>query len=849
MKIVAYVLGGLLVLILCVVGFIFSSYGNSLLASYAQNFAEQKAGVRLEFQKFNLNFSSIYAQATINGEILAEISGELSLFTQKLDLSYKISANSLKSANLTLKNPLNFSGKISGAFGDFTADGAGKALGSNANFSARIKDYRSLAFALNLKSAQVSDALVLLGKPPYVVGLIDVTADVKERNGAAEILLYDSLANAEAIKRDFNVTLPVNFALKGAINAKINGDKISAKTVFITPVATAKTNETTYDLGANALATDFWLDAPDLVKLEPFIKQKLSGALKIAGDAKVAQNGLENLNATIDGLGGKVEANLKDGKLNARILGLKLAQILNLAALPAYADATINGEAALENLTDAKNIKGSVKFATSGGRLNAENLKALGVKLSQDADFSLIASANVKNSLADFSADLLTPLASLKEISGGYDIAANALNAKFTLTASEPKNFKKLLGYELSSPVNLRGELSAKDGEILKFSAEGGALSGRVKADLSGEALSLNVQNGALQDAFLLAGLNPPASGSVTIDADFSGFKRENLNGELKISLKNGQIYEKAASELSGKEFPAGVKFSADADVKIKKSVADFSAVASSTLLDIKSANGKFNLNNGELAAKFTAYAPELARLKFLSGRELRGALEIAGDAVKSGENLEINADADLFGGKATAHLKAGELTANISNFTFKGLCETLNFSRVYDGIGNGDLRYDLASKKGDFNVRIKEGRLAPSGLTDAVKLFSGRDITNEIYKDGDVTGEIDGSLIKFNAQMSAQRSDLNVTAGKFDAASGAVNIPVDLRYEKTDAKITVSGTKDAPKYDVSSEYLKQKLGKEIDRFLERKLGGDANATDGKNAKKDAIKGLLKGLF
>ena len=161
MKIVAYVLGVLLVLILCAAGFIFSSYGNSLLASYAQNFAEQKAGVRLEFQKFNLNFSSIYAQATINGEILAEISGELSLFTQRLDLSYKISANSLKSANLMLKNPLNFSGKISGAFGDFTADGAGKALGSNANFNARIKYYRPLAFALNLKSAQISAALAL----------------------------------------------------------------------------------------------------------------------------------------------------------------------------------------------------------------------------------------------------------------------------------------------------------------------------------------------------------------------------------------------------------------------------------------------------------------------------------------------------------------------------------------------------------------------------------------------------------------------------------------------------------------------------------------------------------------
>ena len=93
---------------------------------------------------------------------------------------------------------------------------------------------------------------------------------------------------------------------------------------------------------------------------------------------------------------------------------------------------------------------------------------------------------------------------------------------------------------------------------------------------------------------------------------------------------------------------------------------------------------------------------------------------------------------------------------------------------------------------------------------------------------------------------MSAQRSDINVTKGTYNTANSAINIPIDFRYEKTDAKIDVTGTAGDPKYSVSSNYLKGKVEKEIGRFLDKKLGGDSNST---NSTKDAVKGLLKNLF
>ena len=63
------------------------------------------------------------------------------------------------------------------------------------------------------------------------------------------------------------------------------------------------------------------------------------------------------------------------------------------------------------------------------------------------------------------------------------------------------------------------------------------------------------------------------------------------------------------------------------------------------------------------------------------------------------------------------------------------------------------------------------------------------------------------------------------------------------MNYEKTDIELSVTGTSDAPKYSVGSDYLKNKALKGLDKLIDKKLGGDSNST------KNAVKGLLKSLF
>ena len=96
-------------------------------------------------------------------------------------------------------------------------------------------------------------------------------------------------------------------------------------------------------------------------------------------------------------------------------------------------------------------------------------------------------------------------------------------------------------------------------------------------------------------------------------------------------------------------------------------------------------------------------------------------------------------------------------------------------------------------------------------------------------------------NLINFNAQLSWQRSDINITSGSIDTLSKAINIPLRANLEKSDIAVDITGTSDQPKYKISSNYLQNQISKEIDRGLNKLFKGD-------ETKSQNTKELINGL-
>ena len=865
MKILGAILGVVFALLIAAYVAAVTDFGNGFVKPYVQNLIKEKSGFDVKFDKFQIRPTSVDIVANVNGEIVANVNGGLSIFSQSLDLKYDVAVSDLKSLGVKLNEAMKISGIAKGKFSDFTASGVGQMLGSNVSFDANLKDYKPLSLKLDAKNLQVEKALALAGQPIYAHGKISAVANIVESggkpNGTANIDILDVKTDNALIAKDFNVTLPSNFAANGKIVADVKDGIVNAKSAVITPLATIGSDKTIYDPNSNTLSSDVKLIVDDLAKFEPVVGQKLSGAFKANGNVIATAGELKNFDVKVEGFGGNVDAVLNGGKLIAKISSLKLDELVKIAAFPAFVSGTISGEAVLNDVHNTQNISGSVKLATKNARLNPAELKQVAkeINLSKPLAFELNANADVASSKAKFNAALNSELLKLKSLSGVYGLDDKNADVKFDAGIDDLGKFEELIGKKLSGKVDVKGAAKLVNNALSELVLNANALGGKIDANLKNEKLAANLSALSLKDAFTLAALSNYADAVIDGAVNLSGLDPKNLSGTAKFNVKNGIVNSAVVAKELDKRFPSGTKFDANADIAINGGKAKFDAAANlvsnanKNLIALKNLKGDYELESGSAKADFELGIRELKEIEFLVGRPLYGPLLVIGDATKMGEKLSANVNSRLFNGDLKAVLKDDILNANLKSFTAKGLTDFLGLSHVYDGTGDMTMDYNLVSQKGKFDVTVNDGKLAKTDFTEQVRTFTGRDITSEIYKNSKIKGTINKNLIDFNADMNATRSHVSVTGGKYDMATKAINVPIKMNYEKTDIDITVTGTSDNPKYTIGSDYLRGKAVKELDRFLDKKFGkDDENGTTGdakKDAKKDAIKGLIKGLF
>ena len=847
MKKIAYLVVALALIILCIFGFIFSSFGNKFIASKIEKEALAR-GIDVKFKDFSLGVSTLNLEATVMNAINLKANGDLSLLAQSMNLNIDMNADKAKASELGLKKDVALKANVTGKFNDFKLVATGTALGSNINLNANLKDYLPKALNLDAKNIELSEISALAQKPNLASGKLDLTSNmqgVDEKNEPiinAQILASNAVINKEILKNEFGLNLAKDISFKGGVNAKFANEKVSAKTIIIAPEATLKVNETTYDLASKNLKSDFLLNVPDLALLGKLLGQQLSGSVDANGEITMQENALKNLKAEINGLDGKINANFDSKNLVLNATNIKLKELLALALQPNYADGQINLNANFNGFDELKKLVGEAKFEIKNGLIN--NGLA---KLKNAAKFELKGGATAKGELVNFDANVLSDLGELKDVKGVFDLKNSQIFSKFVLLISDPEKFKAVSGFEVGSKMALAGDVKLKQSKIDELNLGGDAFTGKLNATIKNENLDLSLKEVQLGEILALSGNDRLANASTNIEAKGQNIFSKSPSIAATIALNDGKFNAAALSKMLDKKFPENEKFSSNLSLDYKGDVAKFSGEFLSSLADIKGIDGSFDAGKNSLNLKLQAVISELNKLAFLAGRELHGKFAALVTANGKVDDLSVKVTSDdLFKGKLEANYKGGALDAVLKNFEVKGLTQTLALDHLYDGNGDAKFDYETKQKVGKFDILLKEGHLASTNLTNNIKTFIGKDITKEIYKDGKIYGDIKGDNVVFNVNLSSPKSDIKVANGTYNTATKMLNAPLVCRLEKTDLNVQISGTTDNLKYDVRSQYLEGKVKKEIGRFLDKKLGGkDSNS----NSDKQNLKGLLKGLF
>ena len=837
MKFLAWFCGILLVLVVALYCVLFSSFGNSVLKPFVEKIASEKIGMEFRLEKFELGFSSFDILAIINGELGVESKGKYSLFSSQFDLNYNTQAKSFNGMQIDL----SLKGEALGSFDNFVANGSGSLAGSSIRFASRIKDYAPLELKLDAKELDLAALSMIALKKAYITGKLSAVADIAGQEGTAKLNSAKIIITKEA-QNDFGISLPANFALSLNSDIKLLGKQVAATTRVKSALANLSAKNTSYNFENGEITSDFNVDIANLAALEPIIKQKLNGSIKVAGNTKIANGAMEFLDAKINGLGGEILASLKDNELNANIKNLKLAQALSLAGLAPLANSDISGTAKITNLSDTKKIKGSANLTLSSGVLNHKQMNALlGSDLSSDVSFNAQNKLEIASGTLNFDSVLNSPVIENLGAKGSYTLA-NA-DAKIDL-AGKIADLGAIFGSGAKSPVNIKANVGLKAGELSDGDIDIKGFGGQILAKVKGKALNANIKNIKAEQVLAMTTFGSLFNGEVNAELSLDGLNLQNLNGRGELSVKNGVFNAAAMSKLLETEFPENVKFSLNFKPTFTNSVAYFSSNFASDIANISKFDGSYNLQKNALDAAYSANVSDLSKLSFLTGVALYTPLNVSGKIASTNQAINASANSDIFGSNTDITFKSGVLNANMKNAKIEQILKALGYEQFYIGSTNMTFDYNTASKLGEFNANILNAHLAKTGLTELISsVLGGRDITTEVYENGVVKGTIKGDIIAFDANMHSKRSDINVKQASINTKSKALNIPVSANYEKTDIGIDITGTTEAPKYALSSQYLQQKAEQGVEKLIDKAFKGNDEKAD---KAKDILNNLKK---
>jgi len=339
----------LLLIVAIVYGVLFTKQGNDYVASYIESTVntEQK-DVQLKVNDFTLTFNTINFDATISDNSHINITGDLQLFKQYVDLKYDIKIMELSKLESLINQKLNGSFSTSGTFkGDSRTSvikGISNIAQSQTTYDVTLKNFQVGSIDFIIENAKIDKLLYLANQPVYANGLLSI--DGKILNTAPETLngiIKTKISNGRTIKAIVNSAFKQD--LKNDIEFKLNAttslvpNQALTNSKIITTLVNLDIKKAVFTFDTAALDSDYMLTIPNLSKLYDFTSTKMRGDVTINGNIKSKEKSL-----LVDGnsklFGGILNFNLNNDDLQADLKDIQVQDLTHMMYYPEVFDST-----------------------------------------------------------------------------------------------------------------------------------------------------------------------------------------------------------------------------------------------------------------------------------------------------------------------------------------------------------------------------------------------------------------------------------------------------------------------------------------------------------------------------
>ncbi len=321
----------------------FSPIGSSIFKPYIKKELEEKIGMPVDINTFDLEYETANLEFSINNQALVNMEvSRYDLLNDTFEGMYHIKTDKFTYKNKKL-NKVDIKGRFKYMPEDVYVEGKGAALQAKVDYRLNIIENLPQQILFNIKDAQLSEVLQFTGHPDIAEGKIDVKVNIPDMCGDREniygyIELKKSYLKPARVKELYAFTLPEKSYLYGRVDGKLEGKNVKLvgdvqSNLFVLQIKNAFMSIFSEDWGA-----EYNLDVKDM---RIFTKNKLAGVLDLRGKIKGVGKRVE----------GTAKSNSLDGDLHfsayqdatIKLENIALEKLLILLKQPDYAKGDLSG--------------------------------------------------------------------------------------------------------------------------------------------------------------------------------------------------------------------------------------------------------------------------------------------------------------------------------------------------------------------------------------------------------------------------------------------------------------------------------------------------------------------------
>ncbi len=587
--------------------------------------------------------------------------------------------------------------------------------------------------------------------------------------------------------------------------------------------------EGTYSLFAQDFDIDYALEFSDLSRLNTLVQRKLSGQLlsdgNIQGTLELFKiKGKSDL-ALSDTQYAIVLKEMKLDKAAVKLSNMDIKTLLSMLGEKAYSNGKVDLHVQINELDPAA-MQGSIALNIKEANLNAKTLqKELGLKLSRTA-LKGDMKATLEGTGIDYLARIDSELAHIYS-KGKVETSQQTIKGSYKVDIKELSLLKSITDLPLRGPFYTIGTLQGKE-KVLDITGSSNIADSKTSyqinmLELKPSKLDLQIKEASLERLLYLLGEPSYASGKLNMKSKLSSITP--LNGDISLSLRQGVAHAKAIENAFEITLPY-TKFDLSSDAHIKEDQIEAKTTITSNLATLKMNKTSYDIKNASLASDYDIFIPSLQSLEPILDKKLYGDVRLNGTITKN-EKLTVSAHSDIFSGTLDAKIIDENVNATFKDLHAIKVLKMLGYPKVMDAPVNGTLVYNTKTRQGKLESRFEKAVLMRSKMTDLISGLTRKDLTKERFNDGSLISLVDKDIIKSDLSMRSERVKLKSKKFIINTKKQLIDANFALQIKEYKADILVSDKIDSPtvKLDAKSmmtPQIKEKVGKEINRFLKR---------------------------